>query len=259
MVLHSSFQNRLLLLAVFILAFFSLVAGYSSREERETIAGQAAGGNATESKDQPKVTPRLDSRQASEMASSSKFRDSGSSDWLGLIGALGGAIVGGFIGWGAALSAARKAEQLAKQRQQRSEEEQRRIVREMLGIEIELNLTMLSDDMYMTDIERRPSDRSGIEWLAVHPCPRWSTTVWDRSVLLLSPGLSEKQVKAVQYLYCCLHSITVARESLSSVYLRTEKYQNSIRFYERARELADAAIRLGNPLRGSGDSPGTPG
>ncbi|HEX3741371.1 MAG TPA: hypothetical protein VHV29_16855, partial [Terriglobales bacterium] len=134
---------------------------------------------------------------------------------VGLIGALGGAVIGGLIAWFAGIRAANRTAVLEAARDQKKEAEEDATVRAMLDVEIDLNLNMLRQEQ--ARLKDQPEDATSFEWVAMHPCPQWSTVVWEHSVLLVHRALNPEQVIAVQRVYTLLHSLTVARTAVVRV------------------------------------------
>jgi hypothetical protein len=165
---------------------------------------------------------------------------------LGLIGALAGAVVGGLIAWMAGIKAANKGANLAALSDRKKEEEAAHTVRAMLDAEIELNLQMLREEK--ARLGNQPEDRTAFEWLSFHPCPKWSTVVWEHSVLLVHRALLPSQAAAVQKVYNLLHSLTVARKGVAKVLERGGHIQAEVSF-DRAKEIMLELLANGNPLR----------
>ncbi len=165
---------------------------------------------------------------------------------VGLLGALAGAIVGRAIAWFVGIKSANRAAVLADKRDERLEREEAKTVRAMLDVEIEMNLQMLREEKDRLDDQ--PEDATAFEWMARHPCPEWSTVVWERSVLHVHRALSPKETLAVQKLYNSLHSLTVARESVTSILARGQHHEAEVSF-RRAKDLTNKVLEAGNPLR----------
>jgi hypothetical protein len=165
---------------------------------------------------------------------------------LGLLGALAGAVIGGMIAWFAGIKAAKKVAELQVIRERQIEEEEASTVKAMLDVEIELNLQMLGEAEAW--LERQPTDYSGIQWLAVNTCPRWSTVIWEHSILLVHRALPADRIMAVQKLYNSLRLLTATWETAVSIVARKEDYAALVSV-TRCRELMRNLLQVGNPLK----------
>ncbi len=168
---------------------------------------------------------------------------------VGLIGALGGAVIGGLIALFAGIKAANRTAVLEAKRDQKKEDEEAATVKAMLDVEIELNLSMLRQEAGR--LKEQPEDATSFEWLAVHPCPQWSTVVWEHSVLLVHRALKPEQVIAVQRVYTLLHSLTVARNAVVSVIEQGGHHKAEVAF-RRSNQIMGELLNQGNPLRPTG-------
>ena len=140
----------------------------------------------------------------------------------------------------------RQAGKLEEARDRKMETDEASTVQAMLDVEIELNLEMLREEE--ARLKNQPEDATAYEWLAFHPCPRWSTVVWENSVLRVSRALEPKQVIAVQKVYNSLHSLTVAREAVARVIESGGHHKATVAF-ERAKGIMGELLGDGNPLR----------
>lgn len=166
------------------------------------------------------------------------------SDFVGnLISAVVGALVGGLIGWRASLKAVRQTEELAQLR----EREQSETLRKMVESEIEYNLRALQEDVER--LQTWPTNITGIAWTALHPCPRWSTVVWEHSVPLLALSLDRRETLAVYTFYSSLQSLTSARETLMKIQLESQhpQLEEDVPF-SRIEKLSAEIRSAGNPL-----------
>lgn len=165
---------------------------------------------------------------------------------VGLIGALAGAVIGGLIAWFAGIKAANRTAVLEAARDRKKEAEEDATVRAMLDVEIELNLNMLREEE--ARLKDQPEDATSFEWIAMHPCPQWSTVVWEHSVLLVHRALEPKQVIAVQGVYTLLHSLTVARNAVVRVIEEGGHHKAEVA-YRRSKQIMGELLKQGNPLR----------
>jgi hypothetical protein len=180
----------------------------------------------------------------SETSNPSGGRPARPSEFVGnLVSAVVGALVGGLIGWRASLTAVRQTEELAHKR----EIEQAQTLRKMVESEIDYNLKALQEDAER--LKEWPQDITGIQWTALHPCPRWSTVVWEHSVSMLALSLDRPEALAVYTFYSSLQSLTYARETLMKIELesRHPQLEHDVP-YSRIERLTKEIQSVGNPL-----------
>lgn len=130
---------------------------------------------------------------------------------IAVFAAVAGAFVGGVYAVRGALQGVREAEKLTRER----EEERANTLKEMLLSEVRCNVEALKQDQER--IRQQPDSEDTWKWLAMQPCPVWSTVVWQQSVASLSHSLGKDELLNIQKFYASLASLTSARETLAEV------------------------------------------
>lgn len=238
------------LVAVFLACSASLVgaAHSAAQEERATAAPPAAAPEAPGvRRDAPArfgdaVSAKVD--ELAEKIAAVELRSASSDAVFGLLGASFGALVGA----GISLLVLWRTNRFARLRDEQAEQVRQQAVRTLVKAEIDLNLQMLRDEAALIDLDNRPDDMSGIEWVASQPCPEWSTVAFAQTVGQFHAALTDAQIRSVQAFYGGLRSYSTARANLSAVFARPQSYKYVSVPYDKADALLAELLRTRNPL-----------
>lgn len=188
------------------------------------------------------VSAKVD--ELAEKIAAVELRSASSDAVFGLLGASFGALVGA----GISLLVLWRTNRFARLRDEQAEQLRQQAVRTLVKAEIDLNLQMLRDEAALIDLDNRPDDMSGIEWVASQPCPEWSTVAFMQTVGQFHAALTDAQIRSVQAFYGSLRSYSTARANLSAVFARPQSYKYVSVPYDKADAMLAELLRTRNPL-----------